>query len=115
TLPAEMWADHDLAAALTPLVTPDMSPECAAQLRGIVTVLGTGREKIGAEPAEALRKKTVAVLDAAIAKAGDKPDAPEVKQLKDVRTLAESAWGRGELVGHAAPAISFEWTSGAKP
>ncbi|MCB9840129.1 MAG: TlpA family protein disulfide reductase [Phycisphaeraceae bacterium] len=33
------------------------------------------------------------------------------ERLARVQALLEGAWGRGELLGHAAPAISFDWSS----
>ena len=39
----------------------------------------------------------------------------QVGRLKDLRSLINGAWAKGELVDHAAPAITFEWSSGDKP
>lgn len=38
-----------------------------------------------------------------------------IKRLTDLRALASGPWARGELVDHAAPPITFMWSSAEKP
>ncbi len=120
-LPPGVVKEHKLVEALEPYITTDVSPLTASAFGRIFDMAMSDDYGATPEQAKALREKIAAAALAASKK--DEPlmaDDPKAvarlqKNLKDLAATCNSAWARGELMNHEAPAITFTWSNSDKP
>lgn len=88
---------------------PETPPRDLRAAVGYLTALRQAKEVIGAERFEEVRSRIAASVQSAAAKAKEAGNADEAMALEKLAARLNSAAMKGLLLGHPAPALTFEW------
>lgn len=104
--------------ALRAAITPDMPAGALAGTMSYLTALDSLGDKADAATKAEVRNKLIALYESAIDKAKAEAGGeakPAVTRLEKNLAFLNGAFARGELMDHAAPAMTFLWSSGETP
>ncbi len=114
SVPAPAVEAHaDRIRGLARLVDADMEPAEVGSLRSFAEALRTHESILGAEFVESTRTRIVDRMKRATETLRETgADDRMIEQMERSLAYVDGAYMRGELVGHEAPTISFDWWSG---